>query len=52
MKSLFVGNLNFQTTEADLTALFQPFGLVGAHLYCHRSGNGPLSRFCFRGNAQ
>ena len=29
MKSLFVGNLNFQTTEADLTALFQPFGLVG-----------------------
>ena len=29
MKSVFVGNLNFQTTEADLTALFQPFGLVG-----------------------
>src|SRR5262245_43333540 len=29
MKSLFVGNLNSQTTEADLTALFQPFGLVG-----------------------
>jgi len=29
MKSLFVGNLNFQTTEADLTALFQPFGQVG-----------------------
>ena len=29
MKSLFVGNLNFQTTEADLTAFFQPFGQVG-----------------------
>jgi RNA recognition motif-containing protein len=29
MKSVFVGNLNFQTTEADLTALFQPFGPVG-----------------------
>ena len=29
MKSIFVGNLNFQTTEADLTALFQSFGQVG-----------------------
>jgi RNA recognition motif-containing protein len=29
MKSLFVGNLNFQTTDADLTALIQPFGQVG-----------------------
>ena len=29
MKSLFVGNLNFRTTEADLMALFQPFGQVG-----------------------
>lgn len=29
MKSLFVGNLSFQTTEADLTALFQPFGQIG-----------------------
>jgi len=29
MKRVFVGNLNFQSTEADLTALFQPFGLVG-----------------------
>lgn len=29
MKSIFVGNLNFQTTEADLRALFQPFGMVG-----------------------
>jgi RNA recognition motif-containing protein len=29
MKSVFVGNLNFQTTEANLTELFQPFGLLG-----------------------
>jgi cold-inducible RNA-binding protein len=28
MKSLFVGNLNFQTTEGDLTALFNQFGQV------------------------
>ncbi|PYT77318.1 MAG: RNA-binding protein [Acidobacteria bacterium] len=29
MKNLFVGNMSFQTTEADLTALFRPFGQVG-----------------------
>ena len=29
MKNLFVGNLNFQTTESDLRALFEPFGQVG-----------------------
>jgi cold-inducible RNA-binding protein len=29
MKNLFVGNMSFQTTEADLTALFQSFGQVG-----------------------
>jgi RNA recognition motif-containing protein len=28
MKSLFVGNMNFQTTESDLRALFEPFGQV------------------------
>lgn len=28
MKSLFVGNMNFQTTESDLNALFKPFGQV------------------------
>jgi RNA recognition motif-containing protein len=29
MKSVFVGNMSFQTTETDLRALFQPFGQVG-----------------------
>jgi cold-inducible RNA-binding protein len=28
MKNLFVGNLNFQTTESDLRELFAPFGQV------------------------
>jgi RNA recognition motif-containing protein len=28
MKSLFVGNMSFQTTESELSALFQPFGQV------------------------
>jgi RNA recognition motif-containing protein len=28
MKNIFVGNLSFQTTESELTALFQPFGQV------------------------
>ena len=28
MKSLFVGNMSFQTTEADLLALFNPYGQV------------------------
>jgi len=28
MKSLFVGNLNFQTSEGDLRAAFEPFGQV------------------------
>ena len=28
MKSIFVGNMNFQTTEAELRELFAPFGQV------------------------
>ncbi len=28
MKSLFVGNMNFQTTESELRVLFAPFGQV------------------------
>lgn len=29
MKKLFVGNMNFQTTESDLRSLFEPFGNIG-----------------------
>lgn len=29
MKSLFVGNLSFQTTESQLQDLFKPFGQLG-----------------------
>ena len=28
MKNLFVGNMSFQTTESDLRALFEPFGII------------------------
>ena len=28
MKSIFVGNMSFQTTESDLRALFEPFGQI------------------------
>jgi cold-inducible RNA-binding protein len=28
MTNLFVGNLNFQTTESDLRAMFEPFGQI------------------------
>ena len=37
MKNLFVGNLNFQTGESDLRALFAPFGPIGrVHLAMDR----------------
>jgi hypothetical protein len=29
MKSLFVGDIGFQTTSAVMTALFQPLGRLG-----------------------
>jgi RNA recognition motif-containing protein len=28
MKNLFIGNLSFQTTEGDLSALFEPYGEI------------------------
>lgn len=37
MKNLFVGNMSFQTTEADLRALFEPFGqLARVHVATDR----------------
>lgn len=37
MKNLFVGNMSFQTTAADLKALFEPFGqLARVHVATDR----------------
>ena len=39
MKSLYVGNLAYDTTEADLRAVFSPFGeLVSVRLASDRAG--------------
>jgi RNA recognition motif-containing protein len=39
MKSLYVGNLAYGTTEADLRALFSPFGeLVSVRIASDRAG--------------
>lgn len=47
MKSLFVGNLSFQTTESDLIALFAPFGEVGrVHIAVDRE-TGRVRGFAF-----
>jgi cold-inducible RNA-binding protein len=47
MKSLFVGNMNFQTTEGDLRALFEPFGQVArVHLAMDRE-TGRARGFAF-----
>lgn len=47
MKNLFVGNLSFQTTESELTALFQPFGQVGrVHMVTDRE-TGRARGFAF-----
>ena len=42
MKNLFVGNMSFQTTEADLRALFEPFGpIVRIHVVNDRETGQP-----------
>lgn len=47
MKNLFVGNLNFQTTESDLRELFQPFGqLTRVHMAMDRE-TGRARGFAF-----
>jgi RNA recognition motif-containing protein len=47
MKNLFVGNMSFQTTEGDLSALFKPFGQVTrVHLVMDRE-TGRARGFAF-----
>src|ERR1700674_1337597 len=47
MKNLFVGNMSFQTTEAELNALFTPFGQVTrVHLVMDRE-TGRARGFAF-----
>ena len=47
MKNLFVGNLNFKTTEGELRALFEPFGEVTrVHLVTDRD-TGRARGFAF-----
>lgn len=47
MKNLFVGNMSFQTTEADLRALFEPFGqLTRVHIAMDRE-TGRARGFAF-----
>lgn len=47
MKNLFVGNLNFQTTETDLRALFEPLGQIGrVHMPVDRE-TGRVRGFAF-----
>ncbi len=45
MKNLFVGNLNFQTGESELTDLFKGFGQVSRVAHRDGSRNGPRARF-------
>jgi cold-inducible RNA-binding protein len=47
MKNLFVGNMSFQTTEADLRALFESFGqITRVHLAMDRE-TGRARGFAF-----
>jgi cold-inducible RNA-binding protein len=47
MKSLFVGNMNFQTTEGELRELFAPFGQVArVHIVMDRE-TGRARGFAF-----
>jgi RNA recognition motif-containing protein len=42
MKSVFVGNINFETTEAGLRSLFEPFGEIGGiHVVSDRETGRP-----------
>ena len=47
MKSLFVGNLSFQTTESELTELFKAFGQVTRVRVATDRGTGRARGFAF-----
>src|SRR5260370_32929033 len=47
MKSVFVGNMNSQTTEGDLRALFEPFGEVARVHVVSDHGTGLPRGFAF-----
>lgn len=43
MKNVFVGNMNFQTTEGELVSLFEPFGQI-AKVHLMKDRETGLSR--------
>ena len=45
MKNLFVGNMSFQTTEADLRALFEPFGQMKTAGRPHKPRSGGATSY-------
>jgi cold-inducible RNA-binding protein len=49
MKSVFVDNMNFQTTERDLRTLFEPFGEIGRIHVVNDRDTGLPSGFAFVG---
>ena len=49
MKNLFVGNMSFQTTEADLRALFEPFGqITRVHIATARETGQPADSLLWK----
>lgn len=51
MKSVFVDNMNLQTTERDLRALFEPFGEIGRIQLVSDRDTGLPCGFAFVGMA-
>lgn len=51
MKTVFVDNMNFQTTERDLRTLFGPFGEIGRIHVVNDRGTGLPCGFAFVGMA-
>jgi len=52
MKNIFVGNLDLNTTEQELRALFETHGAVEKVTLMPRSRHRPAPRFRFRGDDQ